>query len=137
MPCQGMSPLMNSAAGFSDAILATSARLAAGLVACVSAASVNRISPYATRTRGSGSPASGTVNVAEPRDATGASDAGGGPACRGPQKAIDKISARCNSILIGRCYAQRAQPAMRFPVFALLISLGGLGAAHAAATHAD
>src|SRR5271168_1732394 len=136
MPCQGMSPLMNSAAGFSDAILATSARLAAGLVACVSAASVNRISPYATRTRGSGSPASGTVNVAEPGDATGASDAGGaggGPACRGPQKAIDKISARCNSILIGRCYAQRAQPAMRFPVLALLIGLCGLGAAHAAA----
>src|SRR3984957_9297130 len=118
MPCQGISPLMKITAGFSAAILATNARRTTGLVAVVSVACVNRMSPYAISTSGPDGFGSGTLNVVA--------------ACEGPVRMANKSDTMGTTTRITRCYAQETLAAMRLLVLAILCALCGFGIAHAA-----
>src|SRR3984957_15680714 len=125
MPCQGISPLMKIAAGFSAAIFATKACRATGLVAPLSVGEVNRMSPYATSTSGSGRSASRTVNVV-------AAWAGAARArARASASAIEKIKTMGTAPRIARCYAKETFTAMRFIFCTVLCALATLGAAEA------
>src|SRR5258708_1616237 len=114
-----MSPLRKIAAGFSAATFATSACRTPGLVASVSDGAVNRISPYATNTSGSGSSPSGTLNVVA---------AGAGPARREPATAANRRKTVGRGIRIARCYPKEAFASMKFLGLTVLCALSALGA---------
>src|SRR5450432_2884370 len=123
MPCQGMSPLIRTAAGFSAAIFATSARRAPGLLARFSAPSVNRASPYATKISGEARSRSRTLNVVR---------AGGGNGLAGQAGRDTKSKTIGKAVRIARCYAAEALGAMRFRLLAMLYALGAAGTVAAA-----
>src|SRR5579864_7555794 len=109
---------MNMAAGSSAAIFATNARRTVGELAVVSPAAVKRVSPYATKTSGTGSAESGMRKVAA--------------ASAAPPKISNRYKTTRKQVRIARCYGLGGSQTMKL-LFAVLLCIPAVAGAAATA----